>query len=567
MIYDGYGNAVELDAVSDERLKVFNGELTPRRIDAYRNKDIGNYWRYDENKRITVDGEVIEPHSYVYVANGMYKGASTKVLKSIHIPYTTTHEPKTYDVIIVGGGAGGIGTAYALKDSGLNVALVERLDTLGGTHCNGGVGLMIASPIGDWYKTICEQAFADGYLDFRAVTNVKYKEVGSGSTFEKRWRGAMFTDPTNRINGFSGNHTNINDVWFSKRYMDDLKDSIDIYLNLEVCHVTADDGKIKSITCRNLITGEMQTLTATHYVDCSADAVLFTNNGDLAKGTDYYSGTDGRARFNETVYGATEEPNEFGINTVEPVWFSVGQNGIMPDAPKDMDSFTFAQKSNYDWLPPNGDAKVKMSSRSYSTQMSTKDFLTKPYDWNYRDGYKRAEAFVYGSNYDSGLRQTRFGGICKMLAIRESYRVACEQTVDQAYLTKQITSSNIASEKVMALSTWYVDIHNQSYSCVSNIANGIPYGAMIPKCYTNVLVASRCYGASHIGLSSLRLVKTMLDLGYSAGKAMIDICSHNRTDVRDADTNAIQNATGIKNTMAEVQQYFYGSSVSYTEIA
>lgn len=81
----------------------------------------------------------------------------------------------------------------------------------------------------------------------------------------------------------------------------------------------------------------------------------------------------------------------------------------------------------------------------------------------------------------------------------------------------------------------------------------------------NVLVASRCYGAIHIGLSSARLVKAMLDLGYSAGKAMIDAVDNSRTDVRNVDTDAVQTATGIKDTMSEVQQYFYGSTVDYAQ--
>ena len=129
----------------------------------------------------------------------------------------------------------------------------------------------------------------------------------------------------------------------------------------------------------------------------------------------------------------------------------------------------------------------------------------------------------------------------------------------------KITSDNIEAEKTMALSTWYVDIHNQTYSCTSNIANGVPYEAMIPKCYKNVLVASRCYGASHLALSSIRLVKSMLDLGYSAGKAMLDVLENGRADVREADTVAIQNATGIKNSIAEVETYFYGSTVDYIQ--
>lgn len=89
---------------------------------------------------------------------------------------------------------------------------------------------------------------------------------------------------------------------------------------------------------------------------------------------------------------------------------------------------------------------------------------------------------------------------------------------------------------------------------------------MIPKCYKNVLIASRCYGASHLGLSSVRLVKTMLDLGYSAGKAMNQIVRNQLDDVRNADTVQIQTDTKIKETLSEVETYFYKDTVDYVEV-
>lgn len=555
----------------NEKLVNFKGEFTDAMQQLARSGEVGDYYMYSGTQRLNVDGGIIEPNSYVYVDIADYKGEPTKILKSIHIKYKTAFEKKNrYDVVIVGAGAGGIGAAYALKDSGLNVALVERLDTLGGTHCNAGVGLMIATPVGDWYKNICQEAYNEGMMDFRAVTTNKYKEVGAGTTFEKRWRGALFSDEKNVINGYKGNHININDVWFGTKYFTDLKENIDIFLNHEVIGTKADNNEIYEIECIDLITGERTSIVGDYFIDCSADAVLFTQNTGLTYGTDYYSGTDGAARFSESAYRENEEPNIYGINTVEPVYFSVANtyaNGyIVPDPPHLKEYSEVEYRANYDYIPPGADQNIKMCSRSYGTHMSTEHFLKRTREWNYADGYARAAWLNLKDFNTEGVRLTYFAGICKMLAIRESYRVACEKTVDQTYLGLKITSDNLQSEKIMALSTWYVDIHNQSYSAISNICNGIPYEAMIPKCYKNVLVASRCYGASHIGLSSVRLVKTMLDLGYSAGKAMKQAVEE-QIEVRNVDTQTVQQETGIATTMREIETYFYGSSVDYSEIS
>ena len=178
-----------------------------------------------------------------------------------------------------------------------------------------------------------------------------------------------------------------------------------------------------------------------------------------------------------------------------------------------------------------------------------------------------------GRDRVTALRNGTDQGIRKLLAIRESYRVAAEKTIDQTYLSKQITSANYQSEKIIALSTWYVDIHNQSYYVVSQIANGVPYESMIPKAYKNVLVAGRCFGASHIALSSVRLVKTMMDMGHSAGIAIKQLLdkqntagSGEREDVRNADVSAIQEEIGIADVISELETYFYGESVDYSVV-
>ena len=108
-----------------------------------------------------------------------------------------------------------------------------------------------------------------------------------------------------------------------------------------------------------------------------------------------------------------------------------------------------------------------------------------------------------------------------------------------------------------------MDIHNQTYHCGSNIPNGVPYEALIPKCYTNSLVACRAYGASHIALSSIRLVKTMMDLGHSAGVAIKQLCySDTRGDVRTVDVSSVQDEIGILNVINDLETNFFGNTVT-----
>lgn len=527
----------------------------------------GDFWIWKGDSIIDFDTcWVAYPGDIVYL-DGEY-------FKTIHIKQTNNIQPKTkYDVCIVGGGAGGIGAGYALKDAGYRVCMVEKLDTLGGTHCNAGVGLLIASPICDWYKEVAQAGFDAGKLNFinNGNTDKLANEVGEGTPFEKRFRASQFTDHGKSvINGYMGNHISINDAWYSQKYYDDFSPSIDVFINHELIKTHSDitNKKVDYITVKNSIDGNEFDIVADYFLDCSGDGALFTNDENLALDTDYYVGTDGRTRFGETVYNEIEVPNKYGINTVEPCYFQVFRRYIsgykFPNLATNIKSFTgIIERSNFEFTSPGSNSNITTVSNSYGTQMSLQKFIDYPNGWNMGDGYDRAKYIFIIGGYTAG---NRFAGTRKMLAIREKYRVACEKTVDQNYLTTQITSSNYTTEKTIALSTWYVDIHNQSYSCVSNIANGVPYEAMIPKCYKNVLVASRCYGASHIGLSSVRLVRTMMDLGHSAGIAIKQLLDNGtwEEDVRNVDVAQVQANIGIANIITELETHFYGGTVTYT---
>lgn len=522
----------------------------------------GDFWINNELKQYNVDQSVLKPYGIVYY-DGTY-------FRTIDVPYSNNNEPSgNYDVCIIGGGAAGIGAAYALKESGWRVCIVERLDELGGTHCNAGVGLFLASPICAWYKTLAQKWHEKGVLGFKPkkFNSTDILGVGDGTPFEKAFRAAQFVDEKGLLNSFQGNYVTINDYKMTQEYYNDLKDNIDIFINCELISTYSDDSKkVSYITVKNTLNGKVFEITADYFIDCSGDGVLFTHDERLALDTDYYIGEDGKDRFNEPVYGVNPA-NHYGINTVEPIYYNAasvyGAGQKNPPALTKYKRFDgLVEKANFTFTP-FGDTDCVSISKSYGTRMTAENFIDKPYVWNMNDGRDRVTALRKG--IDQGIR--------KLLAIRESYRVAAEKTIDQTYLTKQITSANYQSEKIIALSTWYVDIHNQSYYVVSQIANGVPYESMIPKAYSNVLVAGRCFGASHIALSSVRLVKTMMDMGHSAGIAIKQLLdkqnaagSGEREDVRNVDVSALQQEIGIADVISELETYFYGDSVDYAVV-
>lgn len=157
---------------------------------------------------------------------------------------------------------------------------------------------------------------------------------------------------------------------------------------------------------------------------------------------------------------------------------------------------------------------------------------------------------------------TSFRGKTDLLAIREGYRMKCDRMLKQTDIETKVTSENLVTEHYIALSTWYADSHvptgvtaTFNASSVQNSwLNGIPYECLIPSCYKNALVACRGFGASHIAASAVRLVRTMMSLGYASGKA-IQLCLENKLDdVRDVDITQLQTNIGISDLLTEVNE-------------
>ena len=119
----------------------------------------------------------------------------------------------------------------------------------------------------------------------------------------------------------------------------------------------------------------------------------------------------------------------------------------------------------------------------------------------------------------------------------------------------RIVRDDIIPNHIIALSTWYTDLHNATTTSSNSGFNGIPYESLVASAYTNVLVASRCFGCSHIAQASFRLTKTMMSLGYAAGNALSQCVINNIENVRNIDIPTLQQDVKIFELFDEVNEY------------
>ena len=506
---------------------------------------VGDFWLNDQTER------VMGLHCYLHYPNDImyYNGSNVEPL---HLPHNKeTARQEQYDVVIVGGGAGGMGCAYALKDKGYRVCLIEKNDMLGGTHIHGAIPVLISSPItGNWFKNICADGYESGDIKFYG-NGVK---KGTGTEFEQYWIGGLkTTDGNNR-----GTQWIVPYWWTSQRYYKDLSPTIEILLRTEFIESIldpTDSSVILGIKVRNLDTGKEYIINGQYFVDCSADGVLCRSN--KKEGVDFFIGTDPKTRFNEAAYPDNYEGNRYQINTVEAGYRTMGDTYLPSDLTRTENRSAWktfpdvTAKSNgggsFDWHT--------VKSTSTGCAIDPHIFIDCGNDVAHAFGYYKSLAH-HAISDGSGVC---YAEQCKMLGIRESYRINCDRMLTQADCGINAANIDFATQHTIALSSWYADIHNDSGlqgSVENSWLNAIPYESLVPVAFKNVLVGSRCFGCSHIAQTSYRLTKVMMSIGYACGHAMAQCVARWLTDVRNVDIATLQADVEINELMDTIRTYW-----------
>ena len=563
----------EHDAYMQERIKQINhklnfkGYITDEQLEWLTDAEKYDCYIYIGSKPHVIYDDIIE------IGDLCWSLGENARWKKIKLPNPVELQLKAVthcDICIVGGGAAGVAAAYALRDSGYHVVLVEQLSSLGGTHTNAGVLQLLASPAPDFLRDICEEAVTEGYAKWHTSNH----SIGSDeeSAFTKLWRGGSVN--TSKTNSQWGNALNTNPWYMSKRYYTDLAPTIDVRCNRKFVEAQETDGVIESITCEHLLAGGKETIYAHYFIDCSADGVLARNGKELDE--DFYIGSDAKALYNEAALPEGFVGSHYDINSLEPTYMyrSFKKDNIeeYPD-PEYRPVEGITGGANNQWEVPmvsnckqwEGNAGVDyhkvgatIVSPDYYAKLTAADYVDRGYDYTYAKGVNNAKAH-YPVKF-SRAANTLYMGIMPLLAMRETYRIKCDRMLVQSDVETLATSANMAEGHYIALSSWYADFHGSTGVNTGSIAFpgvfGIPYESTIPVGRKNLLVACRGFGASHIAASAARLTKTMMSLGWAAGKAVAQARAGWLDDMRSVDVAQLQTDCGVVEQVADIEQWF-----------
>lgn len=127
------------------------------------------------------------------------------------------------------------------------------------------------------------------------------------------------------------------------------------------------------------------------------------------------------------------------------------------------------------------------------------------------------DVFEALKGFDEDFKDLSLIASAAQLGVRESRRV-----IGDYYITEEDLLSGAQFPDGVCTATFNVDIHvpNSTEQHNQDVKPyQIPYRAMLPKGFQNMLVAGRCISGSHIAMASYRVTGNCCAMGEAAGKA------------------------------------------------
>lgn len=436
---------------------------------------------------------------------------------------------KTYDIVVIGGGPGGIPAAVAAARRGHKVLLVERNSFLGGAATSG-LGIL-------------------GYLDRQG------KRALGGIAQElmdrlEEMHGAMghFRCPVhNSISPISPECFKIVAVEMCREA------GAEILFNNELLDVTIDNGKIKTVTVYGKCVRTV--LTAKVFIDATGD-------GDLAylAGAPYVSGQDetgimqpATLMFTVTNYDlekllsyAEQHPEDFGIKEdyakgYNPDFFRatpghcfIGLTEMIRRAKAAGDFDVPRNQFIYITTPTEGELAIntsRITNIDASDVYQLSDGLTMGYEQVH-------ELLRFMNKYIPGFEHAQLSMIAPSLGVRETrhFKGCFRLTRDNMY-------SEEVRQQAVAQSAYNIDVHSgvKDHIDLTPVDRpfGIPYGCMVPVQTDGLLLSGRTICLDTATYASARVMGPCIAVGEAVGEAAA-LCVEQQIEPRAIDLAVLQ---------------------------
>ncbi len=392
------------------------------------------------------------------------------------------------DIAVFGAGPAGVAAAVMAARQGNKVLLVEKSGCLGGMGTSGLVPAFMAA--GDGEKILC-QGFGYEVIDKILIGHKKREELLKGL------REHIPIDPEKL-----------------KVIYDDLIKEANVYVKLftQAIDVITEDKVVTGV-----IIAENEQLSMVHakqYIDTTGDATL-----------SYYAGAD--CVIGDKL-GDTMPPTLcFVLSGIDYDKYSLITKRMKEYIEKAIKNQAFTNPDRHVSGPFRwGENVVGMNcGHMFDSDCLTSDGLTKAITW----GRKIAREFTtFYNEYVPGFENAELCATATVVGVRETRRIVGEYT-----LTIEDYNQRKSFKDEIGRCNYSVDIHKNSgsedsfaqllkemrktYHIGDFESYGIPLRSLIPKGFTNLLVAGRCISTDRLVQGSIRIMPTCFITGQAAG--------------------------------------------------
>jgi len=432
-----------------------------------------------------------------------------------------------YDLCIMGGGSGGTAAAIAAGRFGLKTLLVEAADRLGGTSVRAGVSTWEMGCGGtgisfDLYRRL--QAMPGAVGIYRINRHCCWPEDGFypgaeclldsslsyPDTLCRHFRGALsYLRPEDKpLIRARWHGVSIEPEALSQAMTEACRETNRVTIRFGV---SLDQVETQAGTVRVIRLSDGTRVTATTFIDGTGDGALCA-----ACGCERHLGRDPRSRYDEP--GAPESADD-QINGVSLV-FRITPKSVpaidvppipVPDKCWWRPDFPMASCVQY----PDGDFNVNILPT-----MEGREYMRLGPEAAYAESLRRVHAFWrHWQERFPEWRSYRIRWMAPVLGVRESYRVVAETMLTRHDLEAGLRRQT--QPDIIALNDHPCDVHGGGEGGTTGVtsAYGVPFRCLIPKGWTNLLIASKAAGMSAQAASSCRLTRVILTLGQAAGTA------------------------------------------------
>lgn len=387
------------------------------------------------------------------------------------------------DVVVVGGGPGGISAAVTAARNGAKTILIERYGQIGGMASMGEV-----------------QPFMPNHINHKTLDRPFYME----------WIKAMRKYLPDTLSPVTGDLSEWSDLKIEKNAVmlaaEDLclEAGVHMLYHHTLFDVVKENRHVKAVVLHSK--SGLSVVTGKVFIDSTGDGDLAAKAGC---GFEYGDG-EGGCQPMTLCFKMTnvDDSRRLPGGELSKLWKKAKSEGKITDAPNDsIGQYEYLFKGTVHFNQTRVCGKNPLSGVELSEAET--------------DARRQLRQLVRFLNENApGYEHATIHSIASSIGVRESRRV-----LGKYYLTVKDYDAVRKFPDAVVRVNYPVDIHSSKGAGFTfrplpeNEWYEIPYGCLVTKDMDNLLIASRCVSSDHVVNSSLRVMPVVASMGQAAGMA------------------------------------------------